>query len=346
MSKSNFKIIENILFTNTESEAYIKSGDYGSAAKLLLENQKLNWSQLAGGYESLNSVKVKTFELDGFKLNVQFNPGRIVSSSAKVDAKSIQERKCFLCYENLPAEQKGILYDHDYLILCNPFPIFPGHFTLPGINHFPQRIKESFKKLLAFSKDLSKYYTVFYNGPKCGASAPDHLHFQAGTKYFMPIDEEYFNLRTGHGEIILEEDELRVYGTDDGIRRFISIEGNNEKQIVKVFNRFYDIYDALIKNDDEPMMNMLSFYEQEKGWRIIIFLRQKHRPSHYFEEGEKNILLSPAAVDLGGVCITPLEKDFDRITKDLLVEIFQEVTIGKEYFDYVKTSLSKQLNVK
>ncbi len=346
MNRNNYKALENILFTRTEAEAFIKNKYYGSAARLLLENQKLTWQQLADGYESLDSVLVKSFEFDGFNLKVQFNPGRIISSSAKVDAKSIEGRECFLCYENLPPEQKGILYGQDFLILCNPFPIFPEHFTLPGINHFPQRIKDSFIKLLSFSKDLSGYYTAFYNGPKCGASAPDHLHFQAGNKFFMPIEEEYFNLKTGYGEIILEGDELRAYGVDDGLRRFISIEGINEKQISKVFNKFYIIYETLMRSNDEPMLNIISSFEKEKGWRVIIFLRQKHRSSHYFAEGDRNILLSPAAVDLGGVCITPLEKDFNKITKDNLIEIFHEITIGKEYFDYIKTSLTRQLNEK
>ncbi len=346
MSKTNYKDIEKILFTSDALQSFTGTGDYGSAARLLLENQKLSWPQLAGGYESLNSVQVKNFELDGFKLKVQFNPGRIVSSSAKVDEKSIRERKCFLCYENLPAEQKGILYGTGYLILCNPFPIFPEHFTVPDINHYPQRIKDSFKDLLSLSKDLEKYYTVFYNGPRCGASAPDHMHFQAGTKLFMPIDEEFSHLNNSYGEILFESNDLSTYGVDDGIRRFISVEGNSEKQIIKLFNKFYNIYANLIKNEDEPMMNILSFYEDGKGWRINIFLRQKHRSSHYFEEGDNNILLSPASVDLGGVCITPLEKDFDKITTDILTEIFRQITIGKEYFDYIKTSLSRQLREK
>ena len=121
-------------------------------------------------------------------MKVQFNPGRYISTSAKVDEKSINDRKCFLCPANLPEEQKGILYEEEYLILGNPFPIFPEHFTIPNINHVPQQIKNNFPLMLKLTKDLSKHYVVLYNGPKCGASAPDHFHFQAGTKNFMPIE--------------------------------------------------------------------------------------------------------------------------------------------------------------
>jgi len=346
MAQANEKLIENILFEDKEADSFIHKNDYGSAAKVLLEAQKAGWEQLAAGYKSLDSVLVKVFDFDSFKIKVQFNPGRIISSSAKVDANSINNRKCFLCFENLPSEQKGILYEHEYLILCNPFPIFPEHFTLPNINHFAQSIKESFDVLLSFSKDLSKYYTVFYNGPKCGASAPDHLHFQAGNKNFMPIDEEFNNLKNKYGEILVGNDKVTVCGIDDGLRKYISFEGNSKKTIFNSFNIFYDIYSSMTRNDEEPMMNIISSYQEESGWRVIVFLRNKHRSSHYFEEGDKNILISPAAVDIGGVCITPLEKDFNKISNELIQEIFQEIIIGKEYFDFVKSSLKKKLLLK
>ncbi len=335
---------EDIFYNNDKVKEVIEENDFASAAKMLLEDQKKTWPQLTSGYESLNSIQVKTFQFDNFTIKVQFNPGRIVSSSAKVDAKSIKERKCFLCYDNLPAEQKGILYKNQYLILCNPFPIFPEHFTLPHIDHIPQSIKINFETLLDFSKDLSGRYTVFYNGPKCGASAPDHLHFQAGNKSFMPIDDDFHQLQNECGEVILENEELSVFGVDDGLRRFISIESSNKKEVIEAFNSLYDLYDALENKEEEPMMNILGFYEEEFGWRILVFLRDKHRPSHYFAEGGGNILLSPASVDLGGVCITPLEKDFNKITKELLTEIFKEISLAKEHFDYIKLSLKKKLS--
>ncbi len=343
MAQVNKKLIENILFEDEKAEAFIHKNDYGSAAKILLGSQRESWKQLASGYRSLDSVQLKEFDFHDFKIKIQFNPGRIISSSAKVDINSINNRKCFLCYENLPEEQKGILYKHEYLILCNPYPIFPEHFTLSNINHFAQSIKESFDILLSFSKDMSQYYTVFYNGPKCGASAPDHLHFQAGNKIFMPIETEFELIKEKYGETLIQNDKLTVSGIDDGLRRYIAIKGNSEKAILNSFNIFYDAYSSIVNNDEEPMMNILSSYKQESGWSIIIFLRNKHRPSYYFEEGDKNILISPAVVDCGGICIMPLEKDFKKITREHLQKIFQEITIGKEHFDYIKSSLKKKL---
>ncbi len=336
--------IGEILFINEELRQFINKDDYGGAAKILLEHQKKNWKQLAEGYKSLESVQTKNFEFDDFKIKIQFNPGRIISSSAKVDEKSIKERKCFLCYENLPPEQKGILYGNEYLILVNPFPIFPEHFTLPNINHFPQRIHDVFFQLLSFSKSMEKHYTVFYNGPNCGASAPDHLHFQAGNKLFMPIDDEFESLKKKYGQVLSEYNGFSSNAVDDGMRRFITLEGDDEEILIHSFNCFYEVYKILKKEENEPMMNILSSYRAESGWRVIIFLRNKHRSSHYFAKDEKNILISPAAVDIGGVCITPLEKDFLKITKDNLIEIFREITIGKEYFDQIKAGLEKKLN--
>ena len=346
------KIIEKIWFADVIKEL-TNVNDFASAAKLLLEQQKRDWQQLDEGYKSLRLVQTKDFDFDGIRISVQFNPKRIKSTSAKVDEASIKERKCFLCSENLPHAQKGILYGDEYLILSNPYPIFPEHFTITNINHFPQRIRDVFYLMLFLSRSMHKYYTVFYNGPKCGASAPDHLHFQAGSKFFMPVEKEFSMLKKNFGELLFEDDVFSVCGIDDGIRRMISFEGDVEDILIHSFNIFYEIFTELInikselpptKRVEEPMMNIISSYEPETGWRIIIFLRSKHRPSHYFAQGEKNILVSPAAVDLSGICITPLEKDFEKISKDDLLEIFQEVSIGKEYFEFLKTKLQEGLS--
>lgn len=303
--------------------------NFSDLAKNLLLKQKENWEQCNNGYDSLNSVQDKIFSFDSFTIKVQFNPGRIVSTAAKVDTKSISERRCFLCRENLPQQQNSIEYIDNFLILCNPFPIFPEHFTLPSIEHTQQNIKNSFSVFLDFTKDLSKYYSVFYNGPKCGASAPDHLHFQAGSKYFMTIEKEFESVKAAHGKKIFEASDVEVNSIDDGLRKFISIEGTSRKTLENVFEKFFNCYSIFNYSEPEPMLNIIGFYENET-WRIIIFLRAKHRPSHFFAEGDKQIILSPASVDVGGVCITPLEKDFEKITQDHLREIFWKIFLTKE----------------
>lgn len=147
------------------------------------------WDTARNNFEALKNVKVKEFNVDGATIKVQFNPGRIVSSAAKVDAKSLKERKCFLCAANRPAVQEGIAWGNDYTILINPFPIFPRHLTIPCNEHVDQLISGRIADMMSLSRDLEGF-TLFYNGPKCGASAPDHMHFQAGNRGFMPMEDQ------------------------------------------------------------------------------------------------------------------------------------------------------------
>lgn len=317
--------------------------DYLESVKTLLQEQKLNWEQCKNGYATLDSVEVKVFLFENFSIKVQFNSGRMISTSAKVDAKSINERKCFLCRANLPQEQQAIEYKDDFLILVNPFPIFPEHLTLPSIHHTKQEIEISFPVLMDFCKDLSPDFTVFYNGPKCGASAPDHLHFQAGTKNFMTIDHEYDLLKEKYSEKILENHAVSVYAVDDGLRKMVVFEGALKSEIEKAFQIFYDSLKLIAGLNEEPMMNVVGSYQNEK-WRILVFLRKKHRPDVFFEEDEeKKILLSPASVDVGGVCITPRENDFEKITKETLKNIFTEVFIDEKEFNFLKIKLKSEM---
>jgi len=327
--------------TNKQILTFLNENDYANAAKFLLQIQINEWDKLDDGYKNLSSLKTKSFWFDSYKIKIQFNAERIYSTSAKVDVDSIKNRSCFLCEKNLPEEQKGIKLLEDYLLLCNPYPVFPEHFTIVTENHKPQEISSSFNDFIMLSKLLSDKYTVIYNGPQCGASAPDHLHFQAGTKYFMPIENDFHSIKNEFGDTVLNNEKLIITAADDGLRRVISLESNDEKILLKAFNNIYDNYSELNSNNGEPMMNFICNFDEEYGWRVIIFLRSKHRPSHYYLEGENRIMLSPAAIDLGGVCITPVEKDFDKIDKKIIKEMFDEVSLNKDIFVHMTTALKK-----
>lgn len=313
--------------------------DFSQAAKIFFNSQKVTWDLLKNGAESLSSVQVKNFDFGDFNIKIQFNPGRIVSTSAKVDNKSISERKCFLCVENLPEPQKCLIFNEGFYILCNPFPIFPEHFTLTNKSHVDQRIVPFINDMLSFAKEM-KDYTIFYNGPKCGASAPDHMHFQAGTKYFMPMDSDIDIINNKYGKIIYQKNKIVVSAIDDSLRKIIYLKGSDEQELINTFNIIYEVYSKVNPSEVEPMFNIISLYE-ENIYKIILFLREKHRPAQYFAEGEENILLSPASVDIGGVCITPLEKDFNKINKEDLVDIFNQVSLKKNKFDLLLEGLYK-----
>lgn len=299
----------------------------------LLQQQIADWPMLKTGVAALQTIKTRTIELDGFSMRVQFNPGRIISSSAKVDPKTIRERKCFLCPANLPPEQKGLPFrDGDYLLLCNPFPIFPEHFTIVHKDHRPQRIADAFIAMLDLAAAVGKRYTVFYNGPRCGASAPDHLHFQAGDRGFMTIESEFDRLK---GKPIASNANVAAF-INDSPRSFIAFESANRDALADAFADAYwamnDIHPGPASADDEPMMNVLAWHEHA-AWKVIILPRFKHRPSFYFAEGDERILLSPASVDLGGVCIVPLEHDFQKLSREHIEQMLREVMLPPEMFE-------------
>ncbi|MDP2039014.1 MAG: DUF4922 domain-containing protein [Ignavibacteria bacterium] len=298
-------------------------------AERLFEQQINNWKLAAGGYKSLTSVEIKKFEFGNFSIEAHFNPGRIISSSAKVDAKSINERPCFLCPQNLPAEQKAVNAFDDYILLVNPFPIFDKHFTIPKLSHTPQLIKLEITSMLTLSSLLGNGYSVFYNGPKCGASAPDHMHFQAGNSGFMMIDHDYAELSKSNSKIIFEDSELKSSFITGCLRNFIAIESNSISRITSEFERIYSLLQNA-SSDEEPMLNIICSYDN--SWRLLIFPRIKHRPTYFFEEDDKKILISPAAVDMGGVLIFPREEDFEKITTELIVDVFKQVTFSDDDF--------------
>jgi hypothetical protein len=333
---------EHIIIPEAELAPFVAANNPAGRAHGLLRQQKGTWDLLRTGYDTLQSVRTKAFEFDGFQIKVQFNPGRLTSTVAKVDATSIRERKCFLCTENLPAAQRGIPCDGKYLVLCNPFPIFPEHFTISCLQHTPQLILDSFAAFLNVTRELGTRYTVLYNGPKCGASAPDHLHFQAGDRSFLPIDLEYAAVTKGDASRLFESGSFRAYGVEKYLRHFISFESADAGLLVRAFGDLYEVLHDGGPGGEEPMLNILGFYGDAE-WRIIVFPRTKHRPSFYFKEGEEKLLISPAAVELGGICTTPRERDFEKVTRENLVEMFHEITVPAERFAAIKARLARKL---
>ena len=300
-------------------------------SRALLDQQKETWELLRNGYRSLDTVRTREFAFDDAVIRIQFNPGRLTSSSAKVDEKSIKERKCFLCVQHLPPDQRGLAYGDGYIILCNPFPITPEHFTIPRLTHIPQRIEGTLDVLLDLARDMSPLYTVFYNGPKCGASAPDHMHFQAGTRGFMPIETEFPRLCELFGTVIAAQEGFRAVAVSGPLRRFLALEGSGRDLIAAGFLRYLRVLREKTGETEEPMVNVLGSY-QDGAWRLLVVPRTRHRPSFFFAEGEKRLLISPAAVDVGGVSVTPLEEDFRKITREHIVQMFEEVLLGRDAF--------------
>ena len=266
------------------------------AIEQLFKDQLSGWTLARNNYKSLEQTKTRTLDVDGRSFKVQFNLGRI--TSVKANHESIQDRPCFLCKENRPAEQRGISFGGCYTILVNPYPIFPRHLTIATAEHTPQLIQSRFGDMLDLAQELDDYI-IFYNGPRCGASAPDHFHFQAGYKGVLPIENDRYKYNA------------------------ICIESENKQEML---NRFKEIYEDLPTPPDhpEPMMNLLTLFENGQ-WTTWIFPRTKHRPACYADHGDTQLLITPGSVEMGGLFITPLEKDFNKITAENIAHILHEV---------------------
>lgn len=302
----------------------------------LFDEQLSSWEMARTNYNALQQVRVKKVMVNGCLYKVQFNPARIVSSAAKVDAQSLRDRKCFLCPANLPPEQKGLSFNEHYQILVNPFPIFPKHLTIPELKHTDQRILPRFGDMLDLAEAIEDYIT-FYNGPRCGASAPDHAHFQAGSKGFLPIEQEWERRKK---EKVVEYRNAVLWRIDDTPPATLVIEATDREPAVYLFNRVYQSME-LKHGEEEPMMNLLAWKEANR-WVICIFAREKHRPSCYSAEEDTNILISPASVDMGGSFITPLEKDFEKITSQDIAAILEEVCIRPDAFQKLIEQIKTQ----
>ena len=289
----------------------------------LFEQQLSVWEMARNNFEGLKTVQIREFDFDGFAVKVQFNPARMVSSGAKVDAKTIAQRKCFLCAANRPEVQRGIEW-RDYDILINPFPIFTRHLTIPRREHVDQQLVPYISDMFDLARELPDF-VVFYNGPKCGASAPDHMHFQAGNADFLPLVGDYFNFKQmGRTELVGASDVTETYIMKDYMRVVYCVESADADALKEAFMK---LYNAWVKEEEvEPMMNVVCLYRDGR-WYLFVIPRGAFRPWQYTAEGDKQLLVSPATVEVSGLFITPVKEHFERITKEDVVDILTQCTI-------------------
>lgn len=313
----------------------------------LFERQRREWKDVDRRFKELEQVEVKDFEVEGVQLRAQFNPARIVSTGAKVDAATISKRPCFLCLQNQPKEQLHLNAFGKYQLCVNPFPILPRHFTFPARRHTPQLARPMFDAFCRLTMSLPSF-TVFYNGAQCGASAPDHAHLQLGAKGQIPLQRDWNRYEHGLVKIypltmpeerrLAEDEHTEVSNGIFLLRTFVyplfilKMTGREER-----FLLFEKLLKALpvIDGEDEPRFNLLA-WRQHKGGSlddeliVAVIPRCKLRPECYFKTGSEQYLISPGSVDMGGLIIVPRREDFDRVSGEKIVEILREVTLNNE----------------
>ena len=299
--------------------------DYSRVIDRLIVRQLRDWDVAGANYEALAGAVTRTLHLGEATITLQFNPERRRSSAAAIDKKSISSRKCFLCSENQPAKQKAMLWGDHYKIQVNPYPIFSRHLTIADLRHVPQRLAGRVGDMLSLAKALPDF-VVFYNGPQCGASAPDHAHFQAGAKGEMPLCGEILHATT---HLLTDGDEGFIGYVDSLGRSLFTIETTTVRAAERYSLRLLDLLPPS-EGGDEPMVNVLCWWDTtDRAWRMVIFPRRKHRPACY-GEGEGRLLLSPGAVDMGGLWAVPEFKDYDTLTAAQVQALYDELCLSRD----------------
>ena len=291
------------------------------------------WTDARHRFRDLKHVETRQFS---DQLKLQWNPARIVSTGAKIDKKTLGERPCFLCDKNRPKEQMSKQIDEKFHLLVNPFPILPVHFTIPARKHQPQLIYKNYGEMHRFIS-LHSDLMVFYNGPKCGASAPDHLHFQAGTNGILPLQTNWQRLSRNLTDIISLNDEEKISVVHDFIVPAFVIISKSAESDEALFRR---LYKAMPQRGDEtePMMNIISWRKGEEFISVVI-PREKHRPEAYFAEGDAQFVVSPGALDMSGLIITPCEEDFRKLTEEKALSLLQECGVSEEKMNAIIAKL-------
>lgn len=304
-----------------------------SSISRFFNRQMEKWADARHRFRDLKHVE--THQLSD-QLKVQWNPVRIVSTGAKIDKKTLGDRPCFLCDKNRPKEQISKQIDERFLLLVNPFPILPIHFTIPARKHQPQSIYKNYGEMHRFLS-LHSELMVFYNGPKCGASAPDHLHFQAGTSGILPLQANWQRLSRNLTDIISLNDDEKIALIHDFVVPAFVIISKSEDSDEALFQRLYK--SMPVRGDEtEPMMNIIAWRKGDEYISVVI-PREKHRPEAYFAEGDAQMMVSPGALDMSGLIITPREEDFRKLTEESATAILQECGVSTDKMNSIVTKL-------
>ena len=315
--------------------AELQEGELSSLIESLFEQQKASWAALSDGLNAWQKAEYRDLSVNDSRVTLQHNPGRIISTGAKVDESSIRSRSCFLCSRNMPPEERGLALDDNFAFFCNPFPVLEKHLVIASREHVPQRIADCLTQLLEAARGLGSQYAVIYNGPACGASAPDHVHLQAGRLTRLRIldaTEKRLN------EPYPPDGDVTLRGIETHGVRGVVMRGRQKQSLEAGVRRVVNALGSFSSTGSgEPMLNALATYR--RGVReVVIIPRERHRSSHYSAGGDARVLVSPAAIDLSGLIVTPLRKDFESLDGRTVEEIIAEVT-----FDQDKMRLLMQL---
>lgn len=296
-----------------------------------IKDQLSVWQLASSNFRALKTALSREVDVFGLKCRIQYNPRRVISSTADTSPAAIASRKCFLCADNRPKEQFHIGFEgrkgRNYHIQINPYPIFRGHLVIVRDEHIPQEIWHHFPDMLDFAVRY-KDYLVFYNGPSSGASAPDHLHFQAIPKHNLPLEEVVDEFLDHPGEPLATVKDASLYKFDGYARGVFALKATTSKSLAKLFYRLLDCTDRG-KGEEEPMFNLYA-YVKNGEYRTIVVMRSAKRSHHFYSEGADHLTISPGAADIAGLFVAPFREDYDKADTALLEELLSEVCISED----------------
>lgn len=296
-----------------------------------IKDQLSVWQLASSNFRALKTAPSREVDVFGLKCRIQYNPRRVISSTADTSPAAIASRKCFLCADNRPKEQFHLGFEgrkgRNYHIQINPYPIFRGHLVIVRDEHIPQEIWHHFPDMLDFAARY-KDYLVFYNGPSSGASAPDHLHFQAIPKHNLPLEEVVDEFLDHPGEPLATVKDASLYKFDGYARGVFALKATTSKSLAKLFYRLLDCTDRG-KGEEEPMFNLYA-YVKNGEYRTIVVMRSAKRSHHFYSEGADHLTISPGAADIAGLFVAPFREDYDKADTALLEELLSEVCISED----------------
>jgi hypothetical protein len=309
--------------------------------RALLGRQMRNWAACREGFASLEHVRQRRFEIDGVRVVAQCNPRRAASSTAKVDADSLRARKCFLCPENLPPEQESLAWNARMHVLVNPFPILPEHFTIPHLAHLPQNLASYLGDFLELVQGVGNELLVLYNGPTSGASAPDHHHFQACSRGHLPAEVGLDAALQSAGQVVVGSSDGSIRALDGSfLRCAFVIDSGSVSWIHAALGAVVRALQGLANRDagTEPPINLLGWREGAE-LRCLLFPRGRHRPACYDAPEPHRLVISPGAIDMAGLLVTPFEQTLDRLDESAIRQILRDVTLPPDAFSEALTRL-------
>lgn len=315
-------VYSNKIITDAQLQPYRDSANESLLGQLrsFIRQQRATWADLEAAQQALETSLHRTLRLPDSEVELQCNPGRTRSTTAKVASEDVAQRPCFLCPENLYPEQLALPFSTDWLILNNPFPIFTDHLVVSSADHADQLLETALPVMVEFVDTFEGTFSAFYNGARCGASAPDHLHFQACPANKLPLERQLRPLL----DKPQEETPWHLKTLDN--RGIGLCRTDSARALLEHLRAMYAHLNLKAEPGCEADLNLIIFGCPGKIAAAVL-PRRAHRPACFFASGDDQCVISPGAVDVGGLAILPRQQDFERMTAEKMLSIYQEVCL-------------------